>query len=115
MKQEKLVNLLLSILANSEREEKSSSDSLFEIGEKYFIRTVTYHAIGKCVDIVDGFVFLDEAMWVADSGRLSNALKEGMDKQSSAELEVFPSTLRINISSIVDFTEYEPKIILLQK
>jgi len=100
------------------QENKEQSD-VFEVGKQYFVRTVTYHAIGVCVEVretrFNEFVLLDKAMWVADSGVLTQALKEGIHKQPSAELEVFPGILNINISAISDFVEYLPEIELKQK
>lgn len=47
------------------------------IGTCLFIRTVTYHLIGRVTEIKDGFISLEEASWIADSGRFHNAIKEG--------------------------------------
>lgn len=47
------------------------------IGKSIFIRTVTYHLVGRVVDINDGWAALENASWVADSGRFMNALAEG--------------------------------------
>jgi hypothetical protein len=113
-----LSKILSSLESNDEEnqdQDECEQDELFTIGEQYFIRTVTYHAVGVCDDIVNGFVRLKKAMWVADSGRLADALKNGIEKQSSAELEPFPNKLFININSIVDFCKYEPKIVFIQK
>lgn len=46
-------------------------------GKKLFIRTVTYHIVGEVEKVVDGFVKLSTASWVADSGRFSDAVKNG--------------------------------------
>jgi len=97
------------------KHKKSKNNKLFVIGEQYFIRTVNYHALGVLEKEIDGFIFLKDASWVADSGRFSNALKEGIEKQSNSELEPFPNGVYINIKSIVDFCIYQPKIILIQK
>jgi hypothetical protein len=50
---------------------------VIETGKKVFIRTVTYHMVGKIEGIKDGMIELSDASWIADSGRFSNALKEG--------------------------------------
>lgn len=48
------------------------------IGKSFFFRTVTYHIIGKVVDIIDKkIIVLEQASWVADSGRFMNAIKDG--------------------------------------
>jgi hypothetical protein len=68
------------------------------IGKKLFIRTVTYHLIGKVSKRVGKFLELEGAVWVADSGRFMNALKDGTLN------EVEPCTVPtwVNIDSIVD-------------
>src|SRR3990167_9653739 len=67
------------------------------VGMKLFIRTVTYHMTGKVVKRMGAFIQLEDAAWIADSGRFSTALKEG-------ELnEVEPvGTMWVNLSSVVD-------------
>lgn len=52
-------------------------DMPFKVGESYFIRTVTYHLVGRVVKITGKFIELEDASWIADSGRFSNAIKEG--------------------------------------
>jgi len=117
--QQKILELALERLLESHLpmpdESQDIKTCLFHPGEQYFIRTVTYHAAGRCKCVVAGFVVLTDVMWVADSGRLSDALKDGFEKQSQSELELIPNPLFVNINSIVDFTVYSPKIILLQK
>jgi len=68
------------------------------VGQKLFIRTVTYHMTGKVVKRMGAFIQLEDAAWIADSGRFSDAIKNGnLD-------EVEPvGTAWINLSSIVDF------------
>jgi len=47
------------------------------VGKNIFVRTVTYHLVGKVEKIVGNLVFLLEASWVADSGRFMDAIKKG--------------------------------------
>lgn len=74
-----------------------NKDVPFKVGEKYFIRMVTYHAVGKVTAVVGDFLVLTDASWVADSGRFMNALKEG----KLSEIEP-TGTCYVNINSIVD-------------
>ncbi|MFN0131248.1 MAG: hypothetical protein ACKVW3_01750 [Phycisphaerales bacterium] len=67
------------------------------IGSSWFIRTVTYHLVGKVVAIEDGFLVLEGASWVADSGRYMNAIKDG----SLSEVEPVGDAL-VNAASITD-------------
>lgn len=76
------------------------------VGQKLFIRTVTYHLIGQVTKVVAGFFELEGAAWVADSGRFMNALRDGtLD-------EVEPTTVKtwVSVSSITDMFEWKHKI-----
>ena len=119
MNNEKITEILLELLLENKKtnikNNIENTGELFVTGKQYFIRTVTFHALGVCKDIIDGFILLDNAMMVMYSGRLGDALKNGIDKQESSELEPINGILHININSIVDFTEYSPKLIVIQK
>jgi hypothetical protein len=67
------------------------------IGKKWFIRTVTYHLVGKVTKRVGGFLVLEDASWVADSGRFMQAIKNG----TLNEVEPVGAAL-VNISAITD-------------
>jgi hypothetical protein len=97
------------------QQDKNLPSKLFEIGKQYFIRSIPYHAVGRCVAVIDGFVVLEDASWVADSGRLYDALTDGIEKQDSSELEPIPGLLFKQISAIDEFTEYKPKLVVKQK
>ena len=59
-------------------EEKIDISSLEElIGKKLFLRTVTYHILGKVERVIGKLLCLSNASWVADSGRFMNAIKQG--------------------------------------
>lgn len=75
------------------------------IGKQVFIRTVTYHAIGRVVNIFDGFIELEDSSWIASSGRFMNTLKEGtLDEVEPTE------RMWVSVSSIVDFFEWKHKL-----
>lgn len=67
------------------------------VGKKLFIRTVTYHSVGKVEKIVGQFMHLSNASWVADSGRFMNAIKDG----TLDEVEPVGEML-VNVQSIID-------------
>jgi hypothetical protein len=69
----------------------------FEVGKAYFIRTVTYHLVGELTAIVEGFLLLKDASWVADSGRFMQAIKHG----TLNEVEPVGDAL-VNIDTITD-------------
>lgn len=77
------------------REVKSYEDL---IGHAYLFRTVTYHAVGKVVRIVGRFAVLEQASWVADTGRFMNAIKDGMLAEVEPVGEQF-----LNLETVVDF------------
>jgi hypothetical protein len=82
-------------LSNEEQKDISQMEDF--VGEKLFIRTVTYHLIGKVEKIVGNFFVLSEASWIADSGRFMNAIKEGKLDEVEPIGKAF-----VNINSIVD-------------
>ena len=72
----------------------------FEVGKKYFFRTVTFHLLGKVAENKGKFIKLEDASWIADSGRFMQFIKEGKTDRSS---EIEPvGKMFINTNSIVD-------------
>lgn len=104
MKTEKLLELVCELV-----KEKTgcgeSTEHPFEIGEAYFIRTVTYHFIGKIKEIKGKFLLLSDACWVADSGRFHEALEKG----TLSEVE-YMETAFVNMDTIVDASPWKNKI-----
>lgn len=68
------------------------------VGEKYFFRTVTYHMTGRVKKLVGNIVELENAAWIADSGRFMQAIKEGVLKEVEPVGRAY-----INLASVVDF------------
>ena len=62
------------------------NESPFEIGAIYLIRTVTMIDTGRLLRVTPMELVLEEAAWIADTGRFSDALK----KLSFNEVEPFP-------------------------
>ena len=62
-------------------------DNPYHIGENYFIRTVTMIQIGKLIKVTDKELVLEDAIWVADTGRFADALEKG----NLDEVEPFPA------------------------
>lgn len=80
------------------------------IGSKLFIRTVTYHMVGKVEKVEDGFIRLSDASWIADSGRFSTAIKEG----SLSEVEPVGEAY-VSLGSIVDMFPWTHELPTKQK
>lgn len=76
MTQETMLELIALALKN--RSEQPELELPFEVGEKYFIRTVTYFATGEVKKIVGKFLILKTAAWIADTGRFRQAIMDGV-------------------------------------
>ena len=68
------------------------------VGEKFFFRTVTYHMTGRIKKVIGSILELENAAWIADSGRFMNAIKEGKLNEVEPVGRAY-----ININSVVDF------------
>lgn len=79
-----------------------SQDHPFEIGEKYLIRTVTMTHTGQVKAIRGKFLVLEQADWIADTGRFSLALE---DQDQFNEVEPFKNDAIVNMDTIVDATK----------
>lgn len=62
-------------------------DHPWEIGKNYLIRTVTMIDAGKLVAVTSQELVLEDAAWIADTGRFANAL----EKLDFNEVEPFPA------------------------
>jgi len=103
MNKKKLLELLLD---EAIEDGDTRSDVPFEIGEKYFIRTVTYFATGKVKRITGNFLELEDAAWIADTGRFNEAIAKG----TLNEIESVEVPMYINISSITDAFLWKHKL-----
>lgn len=72
----------------------------FIIGKAYFIRTVTMHHIGIVEEVFDKEIKMSGVSWIADSGRLYDALNTG----SLNEVEPFLDDVIVGRGAIVDAT-----------
>ena len=65
----------------------AESDSVaWELGKVYLIRTVTMIDTGRLVLVTSQELVLEDAAWIADTGRFADALK----KAEFGEVEPFP-------------------------
>ena len=81
------------------------------VGEQYLIRTVTMTQTGRLVYIDDKELLLEDAAWIADTGRFADAIKTG----NFNEVEPFESGVIINRSAIVDATLFKNSLPRSQK
>lgn len=76
-----------------------TDNSAWEIGKGYLIRTVTMTNTGRLVAVTEQELVLEDAAWIADTGRFSDALK----KCNFNEVEPFPAgKVIIGRGSIID-------------
>jgi len=88
---------------------------VWQIGKNYFIRTVTMALCGKLVDVQEKELVLQNASWVADTGRFSNFIKDGT-LSNSAEVEPFPDGLVIvGRGALIDATIWKHDLLKKQK
>ena len=68
------------------------------VGKRFFFRTVTYHLVGEVTGRIGNFLRLENASWIADSGRFMNAIVDGTLK------EIEPVGVAwINLDTVTDF------------
>lgn len=80
----------------------AASENPYKIGANYFIRTVTHHHTGRLVQVTQQELVLEDAAWIADDGRFSDALKSG----NFSEVEPFPDgRVIIGRGSVIDAVE----------
>lgn len=85
---------------NSLTTKQSSIKHPFKIGEKYFIRTATFFQLGRLKEICGKWLILEDAAWIADTGRFHEFLKDG----KCNEYEAFVDNVFIPIDSVIDIT-----------
>lgn len=73
------------------------------IGKSYLFRTVTMHYTGRVAAVTDTDVVLEDAAWIADTGRYSDSLKTG----ELGEVEPYPDRVVICRGAVVDFVEWK--------
>ena len=83
-------------LGEDSYEDLSSIDEM--VGKKYFFRTVTYHLTGRVTGYFGSILELEDAAWIADSGRFMNAIKSGKLNEVEPVGRAY-----INLSSVTDF------------
>lgn len=70
---------------------KPADEHRFKVGGNYFIRTVTHHQTGELVAVTQNELWLKNAAWIADDGRLEDArLEDALKTGDFSEVEMFP-------------------------
>lgn len=75
----------------------------YKIGANYFVCTVTKYFTGRLVEVGEKELVLEDTAWIADTGRLTQALGTG----NFNEVEMYPKGGRVIIGrgSLIDATE----------
>jgi hypothetical protein len=74
----------------------------FVIGKNYLIRTVTMIDTGRIVAVTPQWIVLEDAAWIADTGRFSDAVKS----VKFNEVEPFPAgRVIIGAGAVIDAVE----------
>ena len=86
--------------------ESTTRPSLLDLygGKAIIVRTVTYHYTGRLVGLTTrGDLVLQDAAWIADSGRWAQALETGR----LGEVEPYPAgPVVIAVGAVVDVAEW---------
>ena len=81
---------------------RAQSDTHWEIGRVYLIRTVTHIDTGRLVAVTPHELVIEDAAWIADTGRYADALK----KAEFGEVEPYPDGIVIiGRGALIDATE----------
>lgn len=78
------------------------NQEVWKLGKAYFIRTVTMYLTGKLVKLTPQELVLEDAAWIADTGRFSQAMKTG----NFNEVEPFNGPVIVGRGSIIDAQEW---------
>jgi len=74
----------------------------FKKGQAYYIRTLQYHWTGRVVTASDAWLVLEDAAWIADGGRYSQAV----DEAHLREVEPRDGQVIVSTASIIDAVEW---------
>ena len=74
------------------------SKNPLQVGNKVFIRTVTFYYTGEIIELTDQDIVLDKAAWIADTGRFHDALETG----HLSEVEPYPGVVSVSRAAYLD-------------
>lgn len=80
-------------------------------GKNVFVRTVTHHYTGRLASHDAHFLELEEAAWIADDGRFTQALAAG----TLDEVEPYPGTALVAVGALLDVSEWLHELPRAQK
>lgn len=99
---------LKQIKAMCDVSENSDTSGPWQVGKNYFIRTVTMIQTGRLVGVTQQELILEDAAWIADTGRFHEALKTG----KFSEVEPYPDgKVIVGRGSVIDACEFNHKLL----
>ena len=92
------IKLLQGLFGNTQ----ITDNSAWKIGANYLIRTVTMIDTGRLVAVTNQELILEDAAWIADTGRFSDAVA----KAEFGEVEPFPTgKIILGRGAVIDAVE----------
>ena len=73
-----------------------------KVGDSYLFRTVTHIEVGRVVEVIGQFAKIEDASWIADTGRYHNCLKDGVFD----EVEPYPDYSVVNMDSLINIAPW---------
>jgi hypothetical protein len=77
---------------------KDETSHPYQVGQNYFIRTVTHYYTGKLERVTAKELVLSDAAWIADTGRFHDAIKTG----KLNEVEPFIDPIIVGRGAVID-------------
>jgi hypothetical protein len=92
---------------------KKARNPFWNVGDCYYIETVTKYFTGRLVCIDGPELILEDVAWIASTGRFADSMRT----HSVSEAEPFPAgqPVLVNRESIVDASLWTGALILVQK
>lgn len=89
------------IISGEHGQKANTENSYYKIGGNIFIRTVTHIDVGRLVAVYPNELVIEDASWIADTGRYADALK---DFNKLNEVEPYPDDTPVIIGrgAIID-------------
>jgi hypothetical protein len=81
---------------------KRLARSPMKIGTNVIVRCVTHYYTGRIIDISPEEILLEDAAWIANTGRFNAGLVNG----TLEEVEPFPGIVSVARGSLVDLTQW---------
>lgn len=90
---------------------KDETSHPYQVGQNYFIRTVTHYYTGKIERVTAKELVLSSAAWIADTGRFHDALKSG----KLNEVEPMPGDIIVGRGAVIDAARWTHELPVSQK